>query len=101
MFLFGAILRVCLNVTRFLETKGVIQGDTEAHQAIQASCGAEAQLGSLAYVDKIYSDPCWAISQRRAKPTKEMLREFNITCVATVLVCAATALIWEGTSSHS
>jgi hypothetical protein len=38
----------------------MIQGDTQAHQAIQASCGAEAQLGSLAYVDKIYSDPCWA-----------------------------------------
>jgi hypothetical protein len=33
----------------------------------------------------ICSGLCWAKSQRRAKPTKEMLREFNITCVAMVL----------------
>jgi len=36
-FLFGAVLWVC---HALLETKGAIQGATQAHQAIQASCGS-------------------------------------------------------------
>jgi hypothetical protein len=59
MFLLGVVVRVCHALSG--DERGGL-GDARLIRLFRRAVGAEAQLGSLAYVDKIYSGPCWANS---------------------------------------